>query len=273
MHVLKKLITYTLITLFILILTSPLWIKVIPTKYIKLLSGKLALVDNVVCNFSINVAGESMKPLINPGSSVETNRCFADTDLVEGTVVLFRDDQKQRLGIIRHVLPLDPVIYNVSDEKAPELLHDVIKEEITGIVKGVDGSKSNYQSDQNTESLILNADEFLSDLYVGRIPRGYGVEMAEVEKTTQFTKEKDKFCSVIIPKKELVSVDIEIVNAETKEVVRSSKNIIFNVRSEPNVNCEDFGSGSGMLNLKSGTYQYRFLMKHQVLADVQFEVR
>ena len=273
MGMIKKLPKCLLITLLILIFTLPLWIKVVPTKYISLLTGKSTTIDSVICNFSTRVSGESMSPLITPGSLMQMDRCFKTNDLSEGVVVLFKNDSNLRFGIIRHILPLDPIVYKVSDEKAPERLHDVIKEEIAGITKNIDVSKSRYQAQQGVESFIIDADKFLTDFYLGRIPRGFGVEMAKVEKTNIFFIEKDKFCAVVFPKKELVFVDIEIVDAKTGKIVRSSKNIVFNVRPEPNIGCEDFGSDQGMLNIGPGTYRYRFLMNHQALKDVPFEVR
>ncbi len=99
------------------------------------------------------------------------------------------------------------------------------------------------------------------------------MEIATVEKTTSFFWEKDKFCFVIVPKKNLIGVELEINNTKTGEKVSLGKGIVFNAASKPNINCIDFGSNQGMLNLDPGTYRYRFLMNHQVLAGIQFEVR
>ncbi len=272
MKVVKKLAGYLLITLLILISSLSLWIKVIPTKYIQLVTGKLAVVDKAVCTFSAKVNGEAMGSLITLGSSVALNRCFKDEDLTEGTVALFNDGANLRFGIIRHILSLDPVVYKISDEKAPKLFHDVVKEDISGITKSIDVSKSKYQVEQETEAFILDADEFLTDLYLAKIPRGMGIEASTIEKTTSFTRQKDKFCSVLIPKKKLTAVDIEIIEVKTQKIISQGKDIVFDVGLKPNINCADFGSGQGMLNLEPGTYRYRFLMKHQVLADISFEI-
>lgn len=277
MKVIKKLAKYLLaiilVNVLILIFSFPVWIKAIPNKYISLLTGKVAVVDNLVCTFSTQISGESMNPLIAPGGSLELNRCFEEEDLAEGTIVLFKDDSDSRFGIIRHVLPLDQVVYKVSDEKAPELLRDVIKEEIIAINKSVDVSKSKYQAEQKTESFILDSSEFLIDFYLAKIPKGTGIETASLEKTTSFSREEDKFCFVIVPKKNLIGVELEISNTKTGEKVSLGKDIIFTAGSKPNINCLDFGSSQGMLNLDPGAYQYRFLMNHQTLADIQFEVR
>jgi hypothetical protein len=277
MKVIKKLTKYLLaiilVNVLILIFSFPIWIKAIPNKYISLLAGKVAVVDNLVCTFSTQIKGESMNPLIAPGGSLELNRCFKEEDLTEGTIIFFEDGPSLRFGIIRHILPLDQVVYKVSDEKAPELLYDVIKEEITAINKSVDVAKSKYQAEQKTESLILDSSEFLTDFYLAKIPKGTGIETATVERTASFFREKDKFCFVIAPKKNLIGVELEISNTKTGEKVSLGKDIIFTAGSKPNINCLDFGSSQGMLNLDPGTYQYRFLMNHQALADIQFEVR
>jgi hypothetical protein len=80
----KKLAKYLLITLLLLIFTFSLWIKAVPNKYLSLLTGKAAVVDRLVCNFSTKAGGESMNPLITPGSLVKMNRCFEDEDLTGG---------------------------------------------------------------------------------------------------------------------------------------------------------------------------------------------
>lgn len=277
MKLIKKLTKYLLaiilVNVLILIFSFPVWIKAIPNKYILLLAGKVGVIDNLVCTFSTQISGESMSPLIAPGGSLQLNRCFEEEDLTEGTIVLFKDDSGSRLGIIRHILPLDQVVYKVSDEKAPDLLHDVIKEEITAINKSVDVSKSKYQAEQKTESFILDSSEFLTDFYLAKIPKGAGIETASLEKTTSFSREKDKFCFVIVPKKNLAGVELEISNTKTGEKVSLGKDVIFTAASKPNINCSDFGSSQGMLNLDPGTYRYRFLINHQALADIQFEVR
>ncbi|MDD4938415.1 MAG: hypothetical protein PHX34_05440 [Candidatus Shapirobacteria bacterium] len=272
MRVIKKLLKYLLLLIILLALTSSLWIKVVPQKYLSPFVGKFPVVDNVICNFSTKISGESMNPIITPGTSVNLNRCFKENDLNQDTVVLYLDNSNFRFGIIRHVLTLNPPVYKISDEKAPELLHDIIKEEIIGVTHNIDVSKTKYKTKQETESFILNADEYLFNLYLGKIPKGYGIEMAEVEKTSQFIKDKDKFCSVISPKKNLLHVDTEIIDSKTNKVVTSAKDIILNINSKPNIDCTDFGSDQGMLNLESGNYQYRFLLNHQVLKDISFTI-
>ena len=277
MRMIRKLTKYLLVAILvnvlILVFSLPLWIKAIPNKYISPLTGKVAVVDNLVCTFSTQVGGESMSPLIAPGSLLKLNRCFKESDLTEGTIVLFNDNSNLRFGVIRHLLPLNPVVYKVSDEKTPELLRDVIKEEITAINKDVDVSKSRYQTKQGAESFILNADEYLSDLYLAKIPKGAGIETATLEKTTSFSRQEDKFCFAVVPKENLRAVDIEITEAKTQKITSLGNGIIFGASSNPNINCLDFGSSQGMLNLGPGRYQYQFLMNHQALAEIQFEVK
>lgn len=269
----KKLIKYLLIVSVLFLILSPFWVKLVPMKYLSSLIGRTTFVDNYLCNYSINVASDSMAPLIAPGSSVGLNRCFEKKDLTVGTIVLFGKNSDLHLGVIRHVLNLDPVIYKISNERPKERLQDMIGEEIVAINKEIDTSGSKYKLDQPEESLILDPNEYLSDFYLGKIPRGFGEEMAEVERTNVFKRDTDKFCMVVVPKKELAFVDIETIDVNTQNIMTSSSNVVFNVRSKPNVNCSDFGSESGMLDLAPGTYRYRFLLNHQVLADMQFEVK
>lgn len=273
MKIIKKIIKFLLIILIILVFISPLWIKLIPFEYLLPLTGKIAKVDEYVCKYKVNVSGDSMNPFISPGSSIELNRCFDEEELTLGTVVLFDDNSNLRLGIIRYVLSLDPKIYKISNERPNERLKDTIFEEIIAINKDIDTGNSSYQLVEDLDSFIINPDEYVSELYLGKIPKGYGVEMAEVEKTDVFFKDSDKFCMVVIPKKELAFVNIEIIDINTKKAVISHKDIVFNVKPKPNTNCQDFGSSQGMLNLKEGSYRYRVLLNHQVLKDIQFTVK
>jgi len=267
MKTVKKLLGYLLI---LLVLSSPVWFKAIPSKYFTAFVGKSKIVDKLLCNFSTKVSGESMNPVITPGTSVGLTRCFAEKDLSQNTVVLYRDGSSLRFGIIRHILSLNPVVYKISDEKAPELLHDIIKEEIVAITHDINVGKSKYQAKQSAESFILSPDDFLSDFYLAKIPKSMGLETATVEKTSLFKSRQDKFCFVILPKKKLTAVASEIVNEETKDAIAQSKDMIFNANPKPNINCQDFGPGPGMLNLDKGSYHYRLLMNHQVLKDVPF---
>lgn len=272
MKLIKKVFRYLLFSFIILVLFSPLWVSKIPMKYLSFLVGKTSVADKYICKYSVQVSSDSMSPIISQGSSVELNRCFTKEDLSEEIIVLFGKDSEYRLGIIRHILPLDPVIYKVSNEIPNERLQDIVFEEIIAIGEDVDTNKSIYKPPEDLNSLVLDPNEYLSDLYLGKIPRGYGIEMAEVEKTNIFSRDNDKFCLVVVPKKELAFVDTETIELETGKIVNSSENIVFNVRSEPNINCEDFGDSQGMLNLDKGNYRYRFLLNHQVLADVLFSV-
>jgi hypothetical protein len=273
MKVVGKLLKYLVFVFLILLFSFPLWIGQVPLGKLSSLIGKTQLLDKYICNYSIKVAGDSMAPVISSGTNLVLNRCFREEDLSAGTVVLFGKNEDYHLGIIRHILPLDPVIYKISNERPNERLQDMVLAEIVAINKEIDTSKSVYKGPQDLDSLILDKDEYVHELYLGKIPRGYGEEMAEVKKTDTFLKDKDKFCMVVVPKKELAFVDIEIINSQTKEAVNLGKQIVFNVRAKPNINCDDFGEEPGMLNLAAGEYRYRFLLNHQALADIVFNVK
>ncbi len=272
MGVIKKTAKYLLISIVLLVLVAPYWIKLVPTQYFSSLLGKTKLVDKYLCNYSTKVSGESMNQIIPPGTSIDLTRCFDVQNLTEGTVVLYQDNSNLRLGIIRHILPLAPIVYKISDEKAPEVLHDIIKSEIVAITHDIDVSGSQYKAKQDIESFILKSGEYLTELYLAKISKGAGIETSTLEKTTIFSLEKDKFCVVIIPKVNLTNVGIVILNTETQDVILSENGIVFNTSTKPNINCIDFGSGQGLLSLKKGNYQYRFLLNHQILQDIQFKV-
>ncbi len=272
LRIIREFLKYFLLLVILLILTSSLWLKIISQKYLSPFLGKSKIIDKWVCNFSTKVSGESMSPVVLPGTSVTLTRCFTERDLTLNTVVLYYDDSIPRLGIIRHILPLDPVVYKISAEKSPELLQDVIGQEIIGISHNIDVSQSKYQSQEDIQSFILAPNDFLADLYLAKIPKGTGLEKATVEKTNTFTREQDKFCSAILLRKNLTAVDIEIINEDTKDTILLANNIVFNISEKPNINCQDFGPDQGMLNLDKGKYTFRFLMNHQVLENISFTV-
>lgn len=273
MRIIKRILKYLLIVLIVSIVFFPLWIGKVPLEYLSFLIGKNSIADKYICKYSIQVSGDSMTPIISKGISIELNRCFEESDLAEGMVVLFGKESDYHLGIIRHILPLNPVIYKISNERPNERLQDIVKEEIVAISKDVDTGNSTYKPPQDLDSLVINPDEYVSELYLGKIPRGYGVEMAEIEKTNIFMQDKDKFCMVVVPKKELAFVETEIIDTQTKEAVWSNKGIVFGIKPNPNINCQDFGVGQGMLDLDKGNYRYRLLLNHQALGDIMFTVK
>lgn len=257
-----------------MLITSPLWLRLIPAKYSSTLVGKSTTIDKYLCNFSTRVHGESMSPVVSPGTSILLSRCFEKEDLTESSVVLFNDGSNARLGIIRHILPTNPIVYKVSDEKAPKLFHDVVESEIVGVTHNVDISSSTYKPEKRElESFILKSDKYLSELYLAKIPKGIGIEASTLEKTMVFSTDKDKFCSVIVPKTSLTAVTLEVSDLQTQNTKSLGDNAVFNVSTKPNINCMEFGSGPGMLDLKQGKYSYRFLLNHQVLEEIQFEVQ
>jgi hypothetical protein len=71
----------------------------------------------------------------------------------------------------------------------------------------------------------------------------------------------------------MYGVDIEIINIQTSEVVYSGYDRVFDIIPSPNINCHEFGSSLGMINLNPGFYQYRFFINHQILKEIKFEVR
>ena len=120
--------------------------------------------------------------------------------------------------------------------------------------------------------MILNPTEYISDLYLAKIPKGTGIEMSTPENTTTFSIDKDKFCYVVYPKKKLSNIDTQIIDSSTQKIITQSNGLVFDLNLIPNINCDDFGDGKYNLNLKPGSYQWRFYLNHQVLADIHFKV-
>jgi len=216
-------------------------------------------------------------PIISAGETLNLSRCFEIADLREGSLVTFYENASLRFGIIRHILPLDPPVFKVSNEKTPELFHDLLAEEIVAMTNDIDTGGSKYQASQDTESFIIKPGDYISDFYLAKIPKGMGLENSSLEKTSVFIRSSDKFCAAILPKQKLMNVDIEVVNNQTQEKISLEKNIIFDTSLKPNINCLDFALNnketSGTLSLNEGNYQLRLLLNHQILTSVNFEVK
>lgn len=253
-------------------MASPLWFKLLPNHLVSPLTGKSALTDKYLCSYPLHISGQSMNPLVTPGTDITLNRCFNQTDLAVGTIVLFNQGQTPHLGIIRHILPLEPLVYKISDEKAPQLLHDCIYEDIIAITNQINTDNSTYRPSQDTQSFIIDSKEFVSDIYLAKMPKGTGIEMSTPQKTTTFSTVEDKFCSVVYPKKKLSNIDTQIIDSSTQQIISQSSGLIFDLNLIPNINCLEFGNSKYDLNLKPGSYQWRFYLNHQILADIHFKV-
>jgi len=272
MKILLSLLKSLLFIFLILLLASPLWFRLIPNHLISPLTGKSALTDKYICSYPLHISGQSMDPLVAPGTDITLDRCFKDSDLKIGTIVLFNQGQTPHLGIVRHILPLEPIVYKISDEKAPQLLHDVIVGDIIAITNQINTDNSIYRSEKDIQSFIIDSNDFISDIYLAKIPKGTGIEMSTPQKTTTFLTAEDKFCYVVYPKKKLSNIDTQIIDSSTQKIITQSNGLVFDLNLIPNINCDDFGDGKYDLNLKLGSYQWRFYLNHQVLADIHFKV-
>lgn len=272
MKLVSSLIKSILFIFLILLISSPLWLKHLPSNLISPLIGKSALTDKYLCSYPLHISGQSMNPLIIPGTVITLNRCFKDSDLRQGTIVLYNQGQTPHLGIIRHILPLEPVVYKISDEKAPQLLQDCIDKDIIAITNQINTDNSIYRPGKDSLSFIINFQDFISELYLAKIPKGTGIEMSTPENTTTFSIAEDKFCSVIYPKQKLTNVDTQIIDSQTQQIITESNGLIFDLNRIPNINCLEFGNSKYDLDLKPGSYQYQFFLNHQKLADIHFKV-
>lgn len=276
MTILKKIIQSLLIILLIILLTLPFWINLVPVNCFSFLIGRFDFIDNQLCQFSTQIKGEAMAPLIKPNSSVKFDRCFQTKDLNKGTVVLYQDGSTLHVGIIRHVVPSTPIVYKLSNERESDSLQDATETQIKGINKEIDTSSSAYQSVQEAENFVLKSSEYLRDIYLGRIPKGSGIENSDVQKTNQFSSRHDKFCFVISPKKRLAGVDLEIVSNRTQNKIVLGEEVIFGLDPDPNINCFDLAatgsSTHSSLGLEEGSYQFRFILNHQLLESLDFQI-
>lgn len=206
-----------------------------------------------------------MDPILKSGTNINLTRCFKEIDLKEGTIVLFSDGSSLRLGIIRHILKTQNIIYKISDEKTITNYHDLIITEIKAITNEISTANSVYKTNLNTNDFTLKPNEYLKDFYLAKIPKNNDIDKSIPEKTESFSIEKDKFCYSIFPKKDLYGIDIEIINLDTSERISLRTNIVFTVAAKPNINCDN-------INIKPGKYRTDYFLKHQLLVSKTFTV-
>lgn len=243
-----KSLLYIVVTFLIFL---PLYSKYLPIK--------------ITCNYSTKITGQSMDPILKSGTTISLTRCFKEPDLKEGTIVLFSEGSSLRLGIIRHILKAQNIIYKISDEKTLYNYHDLIITEIKAITNNISTTASAYKTNQNISDFTIKPNEYLKDFYLAKIPKDNDIDKSIPEKTESFSIEKDKFCYSIFPKKDLFDIDIEIINIDTSSKFSLGTNIVFTAATKPNINCDN-------LTIKSGKYQIDFLLKHQLLVSKTFTV-
>lgn len=272
MVIISKVGRSLLVLVIIGLLASPLWIKFLPNEALLPIINNIPGTEKVLCQYPVNVSGESMSPIVQPGSNLVFDRCYDLSELNEGLLILFKDDSSLRLGIIRHILPTEPPIFKVSGEKSPDRLQDITTTNIVAIEPSIDTSKTKYQAKQDPQTFVIHPDEYLNDLYLAKIPKSSGIENSNLEQTTQFLIDTDKFCFVVEPIKTINEVRLEISDVDSEQIILLGENIIFTTDPQTNINCLDFGKNQGMINLDSGKYSFNFFSNHQLLQSIIFEV-
>jgi len=253
------------------VVTLPWWIRMVPMERVEFLVGRWGVVDEMVCSYPVTVGGESMVGVIESGEKVEMNKCFEEDEIVEGTVVMFKDESEMHLGIVRYVLPLERRIYMVSAEKSSTYLQSKTVGEIVAITNEVDVSGSRFVRENEVSDFILDKDKYLDDFYLARMRIGGDVDVDEIVRTNVFNGREDMFCMVVCPKEKMMDVEIAVLVGG--EEIMLGEGMIFDTNRPRNVNCRQIGGeGVESIDLSEGEYEVELRMDGQILERLGFVI-
>ncbi|MFH1648845.1 MAG: hypothetical protein ABIA11_03945 [Patescibacteria group bacterium] len=205
-----------------------------------------------------------MSPIIQEGLTIAFNKCFEKNELDSGLVILYRDNENLRLGIIRDIQDFGRFVYKVSNERDLNKLQDVLPDDVVAIYE-IDTSQTKYKTSNDAAVAEVDFEDYMSNAYLGTIPKGMDVENSTVQQSQQIDLSKDKFCFVLNPIKELRNVDIVIYKEQTTDTVFSIEDAILPIRE--NINCDD-----GAIKLDQGKYEFKVFVDNILIKSIEFEI-
>jgi len=268
----KIIVRNVIIIVVLLLLASPLWIKLLPITALTPILGHIEAVDNYLCTYTIRASGESMDPIIPVGTGIDLDKCFSEDDIHTGTIVLFSDGSDLRLGIVRYILELTPKVYKISNEINPDQFKDKVLSDISAISNGVDTSATKFVAALNAEDFYLDHRDYYEYFFIASIPRDEGIDSTTPVETTTFSYTNDQFCTLVKPYTTLSNFSVEIVNNTTNEVTPFFIDAILEPQDTANIECRQLGSNEGQLNISPGYYYVRVSKDHQTLEAIDFVV-
>lgn len=261
----KRTIISAIASIFVVvIIIAFIWIKFVPSSKIPFLKDNDNFITQAICSYPIKVSGDSMSPILQGGQTISSNKCFEKNELDSGVVILYRDNKDIRLGIIRDIQNLGRLVYKVSNERDLNKLQDVLPDDVVAIYE-IDTSQTKYGTSNDTVVAEVDFEDYMTNAYLGTIPKGMGIETSTVQQSQQIDLSKDKFCFVLYPVKELRNVDIVIYEEQTTDTVFSIEDAILPIGE--NVNCDD-----GAIKLDQGKYEFKIFVNNILIKSIEFEI-
>lgn len=78
--------------------------RILPSKTIKSIVGSDNAISEVACSYPVKVSGNSMQDYFKEGELASFDKCFENSELVTGTIVVFKDRDNNRIGIIQEIV-------------------------------------------------------------------------------------------------------------------------------------------------------------------------
>ena len=128
----KRALTYISVAIVVGIVVVVAWIRLVPGNIINRLIKTGSPVGRLICAFPVKIGGNSMEPALKEGAQAIFNKCVdAGKKLPVGTIVLFEDSGRRRIGRIREVLDNDLELrYKIAQDARPLDLIEVLPQNI-----------------------------------------------------------------------------------------------------------------------------------------------
>ncbi|MCL5094354.1 MAG: hypothetical protein M1355_04450 [Patescibacteria group bacterium] len=248
-----------------ILLTAALIIgwKFIPINKIPFISQGNNFAAKALCKYPVKVGSDSMEPFLKNGTTVDFDRCFESTELTNGKIIVYKESIVQRIAIIRGTQNAGRFVYRVSNEKNPQGLDNVLPSDIVAVLD-LDTSASKYVANEQDLAVDQNIEHYMSEAYLAAIPKGSGIELATLAKTTEFDLKNNKFCFVVNPIKDLTDVDFVVTPENSDKEVYVISDVLY--KPGENKNCYDD------VKIGSGNYVFKIFVKNMLIKSIPFRV-
>jgi len=130
----SHLISIIIVAVTILIIVA---FRFLPAKYIIGTLGKDNTLSLLACTYPVRVAGDAMAPYFKNGQLVFFSKCFDAADLGANKIIMFKDRDMSRLGVISRIKNSEPeIVYEVIQPNRPDGLAAVAASQIIAVYKG-----------------------------------------------------------------------------------------------------------------------------------------
>ncbi len=259
----KKIILIIIIIFVLLIVGAALFIRFVPVEDIDFIRESDSPVAEAICSYPVTISSESMVPFFSADETVTFDKCFESDEIIVGAVVVYEGGGAQRLGIVREIQDEGRLVYKVSNEARPQDLANVLEDEVLGI-NDTDTSSSVYDY-SDVEEINTELLEYMSEAYLGTIPRGAGLETADIQRASDFDLEVDKFCYIVNPIVDLANVDYVITAEGSDEALVEITDVMYSPGE--NINCDD-----NPLDLEGGDYVFVIFISDVLLEELPFTI-